>query len=101
MKRTNKEKRRALRKRIRAEKQRLRRRAKKHRPRKWVYMTLEFMEMETIEALRKYAREHKMSVNKVITKALEAAMSREALKTSIMKWEVENGVQHQTDTSVE
>lgn len=92
MQRTTKTQRRAQRKRVRAEKQRLRRRSRKHTPRKWVYMTLTFMELETIEALRKYAREHKMSINKVISKALAIAMKR---------WEIENGVQREVQPSLD
>jgi hypothetical protein len=73
----NKEARRKHRKLVRAEKQRLRRRTRKHRPRKWVYMTVTFSEYETLMALRKYAREHHISEARAIRQIIALYMAKE------------------------
>lgn len=70
MQRISKDKRRAHRKKVRTEKRRLWARAKKPRPKKWVLIELTGLEVETINKLRAYAKEHHISVNKAITKVL-------------------------------
>ena len=72
-----KEQRRRHRKLVRAEKQRLRRRAKKHRPRKWIYMTLTIEEYETLMALRAYARKHRISEGRAIREIIAWKMKQE------------------------
>lgn len=82
LKRNNPKKNRALRKRVRAEKQRLRNRAKKHKPKKWYIITIPIESFSCYEALKAYAKEHHISIQRAIRIALKEAMNR---------WEQTNG----------
>lgn len=83
MRRTTPEQRHAHNKKVRQEKARLRRRDKKPRPKKWVYMNVTDIEAETIDKLRIMAKQKKCSVGNLI---------RQIIK-SYMELEKENGIQ--------
>ena len=78
-------KRRKHRKFVRKQKQLLRRRHKKHRPRKWFLVQLTGLEFSVVEHLRDVARRRKCSVETVI---------RDTLKR-YMDMEMKNGTQSQ------
>jgi hypothetical protein len=68
------EKRHAHNKFVRKQKQLVRRRNHKHKPKKYVIMQLTGLEWETIQKLRDYAKRHHTSVNKAISKILSKFM---------------------------
>lgn len=79
--RNNKQKNRAHRKFVRAQKQLLRRRRSKSKPRKWVYIKLT-LDLDVIEKLKEYARTNGISVNTAISRCLKAKMKEE-------RWDLE------------
>lgn len=83
-------KRRNHRKHVRAEKQKLRAQSKKHKPRKWVYMTITGLEYTKILQLRAYAKTNHISVSTAVSRLI----------TRYLK-EQENGVQKEHNTDLE
>lgn len=59
---------------VRKQKQLIRHRNKKHRPRKWCYVQLTFTEVELLDKLRAEARKRGCSVGRVIRETLKKYM---------------------------